>query len=346
MNDELGCFVCFASVVFGGGLVLLVIAWNDARAKLAAMQQYLQGEAAEASALRRSVADLERRLRALESSGVRPLAPDVAPSTYAREAPRAVEVEAQTAQVGQARPFERSLPPAPEPIAPEPTAIEPTDAQERSTFARPASAEPPSGDVPPTDVAPVAASEPTADVAPPSVDMQPTVVASPAAAAVPPPPASPPPARPVVTPRPDAPNLEQWLGVRGAAAAGSIVLAIAGVYFFRFSLEHGLISETTRVIIGLLVGMGCVLVSEFRLRHTHRILSQFLAGAGFAVLYLSVWAAVALYHLIPSAAATVAMIAITTSSCALAYVRHAAPTAALGLIGGFATPIDRPREHR
>lgn len=153
---------------------------------------------------------------------------------------------------------------------------------------------------------------------------------------------------PIAAPPSPSIDWEQWIGVRGAAAAGALVLALAGVYFFRYSIEHGLISPTMRVVIGTLVGLSCVVVSEVRLRHVHRLLAQFLAGAGFAILYLGFWASNALYHLVPTPITTVLMIAVTAASCTLAYVRHALPVAALGLLGGFATPIllstgqDRP----
>jgi uncharacterized membrane protein len=59
---------------------------------------------------------------------------------------------------------------------------------------------------------------------------------------------------------------ERWLGVRGAAVLGGIVLALAGVYLFRYSIERGLISPAMRVAMGLTAGAGSLALAEGKLR--------------------------------------------------------------------------------
>lgn len=143
-------------------------------------------------------------------------------------------------------------------------------------------------------------------------------------------------------------GLEQWIGVRGAAALGAIVLVLAGLYFFQYSIEHGLISPALRLALGVAVGLTCVGASELRLRHRHPTLAQWLTGAGIAILYVAFWAGRALYDLYPSWAASVAMIATTGACITLASARRSVVVAALGLLGGFVTPLalstgqDRP----
>ncbi len=141
---------------------------------------------------------------------------------------------------------------------------------------------------------------------------------------------------------------ERWIGVRGAAALGASILVIAGIYFFEYSIEHGLITPAMRMIAGTAVGLGCVLASELRLRRTHTVLADWLGGAGIAILYVAFWAGRALYGLYPSWAAAVLMIAVTAACVTLALRRESAPIAVLGLLGGFVTPLalstgsDRP----
>ncbi len=143
-------------------------------------------------------------------------------------------------------------------------------------------------------------------------------------------------------------GLEQWIGVRGAAALGAIVLVLAGLYFFQYSIERGLISPALRLALGVGVGLTCVGASELRLRHRHPTLAQWLTGAGIAILYVAFWAGRALYDLYPSWAASVAMIATTGACITLASARRSVVIAALGLFGGFVTPLalstgqDRP----
>jgi uncharacterized membrane protein len=167
-----------------------------------------------------------------------------------------------------------------------------------------------------------------------------------------PPPPLPPP-RPASEPRFTLPSLpsvdwERWIGVRGAALLGGVVLALAGLYFFQYSIEHGLIPPWLRVVFGSAVGIGCVAGAELRARARYEALANALIGGGIVVLYASFWAAAVRYQLVPSAAGFVLMIAVTGACTALAYRNASLVIAMIGLIGGFATPFllstgeDRP----
>ncbi|MCB9628076.1 MAG: DUF2339 domain-containing protein [Sandaracinaceae bacterium] len=153
---------------------------------------------------------------------------------------------------------------------------------------------------------------------------------------------------PAAPPARKGPGLEEWLGVRGIALLGALTLVVAGVYFFRYSVEHGLITPAMRVILGVLVGLVCVGVSEKPLRARHALLANFIAGAGVAILYLASWSSGGLYELVPRPVAF-ALMAVTTAVCCALAVRHRALSIAMfGLLGGFITPIslstgqDRP----
>ena len=143
-------------------------------------------------------------------------------------------------------------------------------------------------------------------------------------------------------------NWERWLGVRGAATAGAAILVIAGLYFFRYSVEHGFITTTTRVILGTLAGLGCMVASERWLRTRHELLASCLTGAGTALLHLTFWAAFARYELLSAPIAGALMTFVTVSCCVLATKRRSVAIAVYGLLGGFATPLllstgsDRP----
>ncbi len=162
-----------------------------------------------------------------------------------------------------------------------------------------------------------------------------------------PPAAQPPPAQPPPVEKPGI-AWEQWIGVRGAAALGASILVLAGIYFFEYSIEHDLISPAMRMVAGTLVGLGCVAVSELRLRKTHEVLASWIAGAGIAILYTAFWAGKALYELYPTWAAGLLMVATTGACVALAMTRRSKAVALLGLFGGFITPLalstghDRP----
>ncbi len=141
---------------------------------------------------------------------------------------------------------------------------------------------------------------------------------------------------------------ERWIGVRGAAVLGGAVLALAGLFFFRYSIEHGLIPPWLRVVLGTLVGLACIGVSELRLRERYATTANALIGGGIVVLYAAFWAARAMYGLIGTPAAFVLLILVTVTGCVLSWRHESLVVALIGLIGGFATPLlvssgaDRP----
>lgn len=164
-------------------------------------------------------------------------------------------------------------------------------------------------------------------------------------------PPSPRPAAPLLTPPPPAgpprsalPSLprvdwERWIGVRGAAVLGGVVLALAGLFFFQYSIEHGLIPPWLRVLVGTAVGLGCVVGAELRARRRYEVLANGLVGGGIVVLYAAFWAAAARYHLVPLAAGFALMVSVTGACTALAHRHASLVIAMIGLIGGFATPF-------
>ena len=143
-------------------------------------------------------------------------------------------------------------------------------------------------------------------------------------------------------------ELERWLGLRGTAVLGGIVLAIAGFLFVQYGIENRILSPQDRVVIGAIVGLLCF-VSAIPLRKRgYEIVASSITGAGAVLLYACSWAAHVLYGMIGFPAAFGAMVAVTVA-CAWLARRHGSQViAVLGLVGGFATPIalssqqDRP----
>src|SRR5207244_6099663 len=88
----------------------------------------------------------------------------------------------------------------------------------------------------------------------------------------PPPPPAPAP-RPAAPPTVSAPRVEidweQLFGVRAAAGLGGVALALAGLLFFKYSIEHGLVPPWLRVVLGTVVGVACIAGSEWKLRRQY-----------------------------------------------------------------------------
>jgi hypothetical protein len=120
---------------------------------------------------------------------------------------------------------------------------------------------------------------------------------------------------------------------------GGAVLALAGLFFFRYSIEHGLLPPWVRVVIGLASGVAGVGLSEWALRRDYATTANALAGAGVVILYAAFWAAGPLYELVPSPVAFIGLALTTAVCCALSWRHQSQVIATIGLIGGFSTPL-------
>src|SRR4051812_14457167 len=135
---------------------------------------------------------------------------------------------------------------------------------------------------------------------------------------------------------------ERYVGGRLLIWAGGIALAVAGVFLVRFSIQIGLISPAVQMAFAALFGFLLIGLAEWAYRKPGALpdprVGQSLAGAGVFVLYAAAYGSLVLHHLFGHGTAMVLMIGITGIALALA-LRHGAPTAAMGLAGGFATPL-------
>jgi len=122
---------------------------------------------------------------------------------------------------------------------------------------------------------------------------------------------------------------------------GGIALVLAAVFLIRYSIEIGLVTPAARMIAAAVFGFALLGAGEYaragRLADEPRI-AQALAGAGIAVLYATAYGSHILYQLLDTGMASAAMLAVTAAALLLS-LRHGAPTAVMGLVGGFLTPV-------
>ena len=166
------------------------------------------------------------------------------------------------------------------------------------------------------------------------------------------PPPPPPPPAPLSAPLPvtqhPSPTLEARVGLTWINRIGAITLLLGAAFFFKYAVDNEWIGPAGRVILGLLAGFGLLGLADRLWQRGQRIFAQGLSGGGVALLYLSFYAAFALYHLVPRPAAFLLLLLTTTTTGALALRYQAQAIAALGLLGGYLTPIllstgeDRP----
>src|SRR5258705_5582088 len=115
---------------------------------------------------------------------------------------------------------------------------------------------------------------------------------------------------------------------------------VIGVYYFlKYAFDNNWIGPGGRIAIGLLAGIGLVVWSETFRKRGYAAFSYSLKAVGIGTLYLSLWGAFQIYHLIPAAAAFVAMAIVTASTIALSFSQDAELLASFAAIGGVATPL-------
>lgn len=141
--------------------------------------------------------------------------------------------------------------------------------------------------------------------------------------------------------------LEEALAFRWLVWLGGATLALGGVFFVQYSLEHGLISPLVR--IALAIGLGGVLVFAgewFRRRPLRKAIAAIrpdyipaaITAAGVAILYGGVYAGYALYDLFAPLAAFGLLTLVSLLALSLSLVQGPL-IAALGLVGSYAVPL-------
>lgn len=131
-------------------------------------------------------------------------------------------------------------------------------------------------------------------------------------------------------------GLEQRLGARGFVWLGGACVALAGAFLVKYSIDEGLLGPATRVVLGILLGIALLVGADY-MRPRSGTIGQALAAAGIADLFASLFAAVALYDLLPTALAFAILTGVTFLGIALA-LRHGPFVGLVGLAGGFLTP--------
>src|ERR1700761_2032127 len=162
-----------------------------------------------------------------------------------------------------------------------------------------------------------------------------------------PPPAALPPQRiavprfgsPALAPQKNKGSLESRIGSQWFNRIGILAVLIGMAWFLKLAIDNHWIGPAGRVLIGLLAGAGLIAWSErFRARG-FQAFSYSLQSGGSGILYLSLWAAFSLFHLIPGAVAFSAMVAVTAFNGFLSWIQDSELLAVYAIAGGFGTPL-------
>lgn len=132
---------------------------------------------------------------------------------------------------------------------------------------------------------------------------------------------------------------KDWLlGGNTVARVGLLVLFVGVAFLLRYVAERTQVPIEVR-LLGVAAGALVFLVLGWRLRETRPGFAITLQGGAIGILYLTVFAAMRLYGVLPALGAFGLMAVLAALSGALAVMQNARALAALGATGGFLAPI-------
>lgn len=132
---------------------------------------------------------------------------------------------------------------------------------------------------------------------------------------------------------------KDWLfGGNTMVRAGIVILFIGISFLLKLAVDNGMIPIEIRLLAVAIGGMA-LLVVGWRLREKRPQYAWALQGGGVGVLYLTIFAAMKMYGLIPAGAAFALLAAIAFLSAYISVKQSALPLAILGFAGGFLAPI-------
>jgi len=140
-------------------------------------------------------------------------------------------------------------------------------------------------------------------------------------------------------PAQDTRSLENRIGSQWFNRVGILAMLIGVAWFLKLAFDNHWIGPLGRVFIGLLAGAALIAWSERFEKRGFTAFAYSLKAIGSGTLYLSLWAALSVYGLIPAWAAFVAMILVTAFNGFISWSRNAELLALYAIAGGLTTPL-------
>lgn len=131
---------------------------------------------------------------------------------------------------------------------------------------------------------------------------------------------------------------EYFTGGNLVVRSGVIVLFFGVAFLLKFAADRQMLPIELR-LAGVSLGGVALLVIGWRLRAKQRAYALALQGGGVGLLYLTVFAALRLYHLLPPTLAFALLVVVAGLSAFLAIGQNSMALAALGATGGFLAPV-------
>ncbi|WP_164981545.1 DUF2339 domain-containing protein [Silvibacterium dinghuense] len=135
------------------------------------------------------------------------------------------------------------------------------------------------------------------------------------------------------------PSLETKIGSQLFNRIGIIAVLIGVAWFLKLAIDNGWIGPAARVLIGLAAGAGVAVLAERFRRKGYQAFAYSLQAVATGVLYLSLWAAYSVFHLVPGSVTFLCMALVTAMNTWLSWSQSSEVLAFYAAVGGFLTPL-------
>ncbi len=137
---------------------------------------------------------------------------------------------------------------------------------------------------------------------------------------------------------PAKPSLESRIGSQVFNRVGIVALLIGVAWCLKYAFDRQWLGPAARVGVGLLTGLAVMAWSERFRRRGYPVFSYSLKAVGTGMLYLSLWAAFSVFHLLGYPVAFAGMMLVTAGNGGLCWAQRSDVLALYVAIGGFLTP--------
>ena len=133
-------------------------------------------------------------------------------------------------------------------------------------------------------------------------------------------------------------DLEKFIGENLINKIGIAITVIGVAIGAKYSIEHGLISPLTRILLGYLSGLA-LLGFGIKLKKNYENYSAVLVSGAMAIMYFITYTAYSFYNLIPQGFAFALMVVFTVFTVVAALNYNRQVIAHIGLVGAYAVPF-------
>ena len=143
-------------------------------------------------------------------------------------------------------------------------------------------------------------------------------------------------------PVPSSTTLESEIGSRWMLLAGVVVLVLGIAFFVKYAFDRQWINETARVGMGTVAGLAVWAAGLKFVRRGYVSFGRMIAGAGLAMMFVSAWAATALYGLVSTQIGFMWTVGVSIVAALTADRQESVGLALVSVVFAYAAPFLLP----